>query len=162
MLFYGNSGCLSIVNPETVVYNITSMKEGLYRLNLVPPNSMGHMIDKDFDIAYANYIMSNDAIFYDFFKIIFDLYLNHDVLLLYSDDQWSENMAESLNKLIQQRYGYNCVRINSFDDYVYARMNIEDGFNPEYGILNLDQDKDRFAYINESIRIHNGGTIEED
>ena len=162
MLFYGDSRCVSIVNQDTVIYNITSMREGLQRLNLVPPNSMGHMIDKDFDIVYANYIMCNDAIFYDFFQIIYTVYLGKDVLLLYSDDQWSENMAESLNKLIQQRYGYNCIKITSFDDYIYAVMNMEDGFNTEYGILNLDQDKDRFAYISESIRLHNGGLIEEE
>lgn len=160
MLYYGNSLGLTIINRDTVVFNITSMREGLNRLNLVPPNSMGHMVDKDFDIAYANYIMGNDFIFYDFFQIIWALYLGQDVYLVFSDDQWSENMAESLSKLIQQRYGYNAIRIESFDDYIYACMNVNSGFNSEWGILNLDQDKDRFAYLSESMRIHNGGLVD--
>ena len=162
MLFYGNTTMLTVINNDTVVFNITSMREGLNRLNLIPPNSMGHMVDKDFDIAYANYIIGNDMIFYDFFQIIYALYLGRDVFLVYSDDQWSENMAESLSKLIQQRYGYNAIRITSFDNYIYALMNMDSGFNPEWGIYNLDQDKDRFAYLSESIRIHNGGLPESE
>lgn len=160
MLFYGTSNNLKFLTNDTLVFNITSMIEGVPRLDLVPPKQLGYLIDRDFDIGYANYIMSNDYVFCNFFTIIYNLYLGKDIYLIYSDDDWSENLAESLDKLIQQTYGYNSVRINTYEDYIYAKNNLNCSFDPYYGIANLDKDKERYTYINESIRINNGGNIE--
>ena len=61
---------------QGVVYNLTSLKEGYYRLRLlVPPNSLGKFTDRDFDIVYANYIFGNNYVFAEFFQIIYNLYL---------------------------------------------------------------------------------------
>ena len=158
MLMYGDVS--NIINTGAV-YNITSLKEGMIRLpNLIPPNLIGKFVDKDFDIAYANYIMSNDIVFKEFFDIIYNLYIGNDVYLVVSKDDWSENLIESIIKLIQQRYGYNAVQINSFDDYIhYINSSYIPDFAPGYGIYNLDIDKDRYTYIIENDRIKRTGQI---
>ena len=163
MLMYGvgRDDILNIGFAGTgVMYNLTSLREGFNTLRLlIPPNEIGRFTDRDFDIAYANYIMSNDNIFCEFFQIIYNLYLGYDVFILASEEDWSENILESLLKLIQQRYGYNSVRIDSDDDYIFARNNMSFDFAPGYGLFNLDQDKERFSYLIETYRLNNGGNL---
>lgn len=143
-----------------VMFNLTSMREGFNTLkSLVPPNELGRFTDREFDIAYANYIMNNDFVFCEFFQIIYNLYIGNNVFIIASDSDWSENILESLLKLIQQRYGYNAVKIDSDDDYIYAENNMSFNFAPGYGLYNLDQDKERFSYIVENFRIRNNGNM---
>ena len=97
--------------------------------------------------------------FCEFFQIIYNLYLGYDVFILASSEDWSENILESLLKLIQQRYGYNAVRIDSDDDYIFARNNMTFDFDPRFGIYNLDQDKERFSYLIENFRLANNGNL---
>lgn len=138
-----------------VVYNLASFKEGYNTLHsLLPPNNLGVFTDRDFDIAYANYIFNNDNVFCEFFQIIYNLYLGKDVFIIISSNEWAENILESLLKLIQQRYGYNAVKINSDDDYIYARNFMEFKFEP-FGLYNLDQDKERFSLLMEINRSNN-------
>ena len=163
MLMYG-VGREDIINinfaGSGVMYNFTTMREGLNNLKLlIPPNNIGRSMDRDFDIAYANYIMNNDMVFCEFFQIIYNLYIGNDVFILVSNEDWSENILESLLKLIQQRYGYNAVKIDSDDDYIYARNNMFFNFAPGYGLYNLDQDKERFSHIVESFRLSHGGIL---
>ena len=157
MLMYGPSSSVNIRFGGTgIIYNLTSMKEGFVSLQgLIPPNSIGKLIDRDFDIAYANFIMYNDAVFATFFQIIYNLYIGKDVFIIVSSEDWSENLIESLLKLIQQRYGYNAVLILSDEDYNYAMTNMSFGFAPGYGVGNLDADKERFTRIIESYRLEN-------
>ena len=156
MLMYGvdNSEVLNLkFGGNGVVYNLSSMVEGMNKLSLLPPNSIGMFTDRDFDIAYANYIMNNDYVFCEFFQIIYNLFLNRDVFIIVSSSDWSENILESLLKLIQQRYGYNAVKIDSDEDYIYAKNFMEFRFAPGYGVYNLDQDKERFSLIIEQMRL---------
>lgn len=148
MLYYGTSNIIDVLNPDTIIYNITSYKEGLNRLNLLPPLDRRLFKDdgREFDILYAQWIFNNDAQFYDFFRIIYDLYLGKDVFLVMDYSDWSENIIESLLKLIQQRYGYNGMLIDSFDAYIYAQNNILSGFDSVL-LPNLDMDKDRFSIL---------------
>lgn len=161
MLMYGDSNILSIkFSGEGKIYNLTSLREGLDNLRLlIPPNNIGQTFDREFDINYANYIMDNDMVFCEFFRIIYDLYIGLDVVLISYKDDWCENLLESLLKLIQQRYGYNSVKIDSDEDYIYARNNVFSDFAPGYGVYNLDQDKERFSYIIENFRLHNNGMM---
>lgn len=162
MLMYGNyDNYLYINHDNCFAFNITSLKEGFVSLSyLIPPNNMGHLDGRDFDISYANYIMSNDIVFKQFFDIVYSLYIGKDVYLLINESDWSENIIESILKLIQQRYGYNAIKINCFDDYVFGSNNAQlSSFNPYYGIKNLDIDKERYSYIIESERIKNGGKV---
>ena len=156
---YGSSAALSIVDVDkTSIYSITSLNESLPVLHLIPPTNIGYLVDYEFDLAYYNYILfSNDYVFAEFFTIIRDLYLGKDVLLVFANDNWSENLAESILKIIQQRYGYNGVLINTLEDYLLASSSMEFNFNREWGLINLDQDKNRFSYFSESMRIKCGG-----
>lgn len=150
MLIYGNSFNI-ISNSETAVFNLTSYREDIPKLDLLlPPREIGHFIDRDFDIAYMNYILGNDRVFYQFFgSIIMNLYLGFDVYLAISDEDWSINLVESLLKLIQQRYGYNALRINDVNDYNAAieSGNFTSRFDIDYGLANLDLDKNRYSLL---------------
>lgn len=158
MLMYGDAN--NIISTGNI-YNMTSLREGYEKLpTLIPPNDLGRFTGKEFDIAYANYIMSNDLAFSDFFKIIFSLYIGTDVYLIVSENDWSENLIESLLKFIQQRYGYTGIKINYIDDYIQAtNSKFQPEFNPYYGLQNLDIDKERFTYLVEYNRIKNGGPL---
>ena len=152
MLYYGNSSIIPILKDGTSVYNITSYREGLQTLNLLPPFDRRLYTNdcRDFDIEYAKWIFDYDVPFYDFFRIVFDLYSGYDVCLIMTDDDWSENIIESLLKLIQQRYGYNGCRIYDLDSYIYAQNNITSGFEG-FGLASFDFDRDRFSRLALSI-----------
>ena len=161
MLMYGPASAADIkFGGKGVMYNLSSMREGFISLqSLIPPNTIGRLTDREFDIAYANYIMSNDTLFCIFFQIVYNLYIGKDVFIIVSTEDWSENLLESLLKLIQQRYGYNAVLINTEADYLYATNSMNFGFAPGYGIFNLDQDKERFTTLIEQYRIANNGAL---
>jgi hypothetical protein len=155
-LMYGNVNILDLDSgflDHGVVFNTTSYKMGWEELKLlIPPNNIGHLTDREFDIAYANYIFSNDYIFSEFFIILYNVYINKDVYILVNDEEWAINLDQSLFKLIQQRYGLNAIKVETEEDYIYAMNSISD-FNHQYGIANLDQDKERFSYFIESYRL---------
>jgi hypothetical protein len=134
---------------DAKIFNITGMKEGYENLQiLIPPNEVGRFTGRDFDICYANYIIYNDNVFIEFFKIIQNLYKGQNVYLVFdATSDWSENLAESLLKLIQQRYGYNAYHILLPEDYLYASQNDMSRFDPCYGIHNLDIDKERYEFV---------------
>ena len=135
------------IPDKCVVFNITSMREDLPRLNLIPPEYVGKLNSRDFDIAYMNYIFGYDPAFAEFFQIINNLYIGNDVyLVMTAGIDWSENLIESILKIIQQRYGYNAVRIYTQDDYIQAQ-NTRMQFDPTYGLMNLDADKQRYAMM---------------
>ena len=153
MLMYGNSKNI----PENcVVYNLTSLIEYYPRLNLLVPSGIGYYDGHEFDVAYMNYIFSNNEVFAQFFTIIMNLYMGHDVYIITDDENWSENLVESLFKLIQQRYGYNGARIDSYEDYMCLYNSSNNGkFDPGYGLANLDSDKERFAFYDTTMAIRN-------
>ena len=159
MLFYGNG---EYIPDNCKVYNLSSMKEGYPRFKfLLPPNHLGKSFDRDFDIAYFNYIFQNDAVFYEFFSIIYELYINNDVYIFVDGNaDWSENIGESLFKAIQQRYGYNSYLCCSEEDYLYIKNSCESPrFNSDWGLYNLDKDKERYTLYIETKRIQAGGQI---
>lgn len=156
MLMYGTA--TNIITDKTVVFNITSLREGFPKLvYLIPPNNIGLLTGRDFDMHYAEYIMNNDYVFFQFFTIINELYNGNNVYLVISDDEWSENLIESLLKLIQARYGYNGIRINTYQDFLDKfNSKYQESFNTSYGLLNLDEDKTRFGLICETEKIRRG------
>ena len=145
MLMYGKASTARTIGFEGIIFNLTSMVEDYMPLRLlIPPNDLGRSTERDFDIAYANYIMNTDMAFVELFKIIYNLYMGVDVFLAVDDDQeWAENILESLLKLIQQRYGYNAIYIggtsgeDSLNDYIYAKNNLSGNFALGYGLYNL-------------------------
>lgn len=157
MLMYGNSKNIP-TGDNVVIYNLTSLIEYYPRLNLLVPSGIGYYDGFEFDMAYMNYILGNNEVFAQFFTIIMNLYLGKDVYIITDDENWSENLVESLFKLIQQRYGYNGARIDSYDDYI-ALMNSRNSgkFDPGYGLANLDSDKERFAFYDTQMKIRATG-----
>lgn len=160
MLYYGGG---MYIPDNCKVFNLNSLREGYQSFRfLIPPNSLGNFVDRDFDILYYNYIFNNDNVFTEFFGIIYELYINNDIFILVDENMdWSENIAESLWKVIQQRYGYNAIRINNSDDYIYAVNSSYSlpQFNPYWGIYNLDLDKQRYSEIIEAARLQAGGKL---
>lgn len=151
MLMYGNSIILKEILeiPDVRVYNFSSLREGFPRLNLMPPHTLGANTEYEFDVNYANYIMSNDIIFMNFMTIVMELYYGHSVYLLISEDEWSQLLVDSLMKLIQQRYGINGVLVNCMEDLLYAK---EETFS-DVGIFNLDTDKERYTYLDQQYKM---------
>ena len=162
MLLYGNVNSIPY-GADMVLFNLTSLKEGMVRLPyLVPPNTLGRFTGKEFDIMYANYIMSNDVVFTEFFHIIYNLYIGKDVYLVVSEDDWSENLIESIAKFIQQRYGYNAIEIKTDLDYIQAcNSDVIPQFEKTFGLANLDIDKERYTQIIELDRIRRTGKVLE-
>ena len=159
MLMFGDASAAQSIDfvGQGKVFNLSSMVEGFVTLRyLIPPNNIGRFTDREFDIAYMNYVLGNDNVFMDFFQIIYELYIGHDVFIVAAKEDWSENILESLLKLIQQRYGYNSVFIGSEADYIYARNFATGEFVQGYGLFNLDQDKERFSFLYEQHRVNTG------
>ena len=136
-------------DPNIVVFNLTSFKEGLPSLINLVPHYQEHFNTLDelqFDINYAQYVLSSIPAFNELMFIMMNLYDMRDVYITVSKQNWYyESINESLMKLIQQRYGYNYFEINTVEDYEYAKSaDYNDySFNVQ-GIFNLDQDKELF------------------
>lgn len=146
MLMYGPESSIQYIERECIIYNLNSLVEGYNILHLIPPNNLGATNGYEFDYNYMIYIMNDDNNFIEFMKIILPLYQNTSDVFLIIDDQeiWALEVTDSLMKLIQQRYGINGVLIESQDDYNEA---VDDYFNPEFGIQNMDGDTQRFQEI---------------
>ena len=151
MLIYGDGVVIKDIleMPDFRVYNFSSLREGFPRLNLIPPHNLGANTEYEFDVKYAQYILNNDLIFMNFMTIIMELYYGHSVYLLISNDYWSELLIESLMKLIQQRYGVNGARVNTLEDLMFT---VDSGFE-EFGIMNLDMDKERYTYLDQQYKM---------
>lgn len=136
-------------NKELIIYNLTSLVEGYPILGILPPvDGVDYINELDFDIAYANYIMLTDTIFYEFFsKIIYPLYNGYDIYLITTRNIFYDNIIESLFKLIQQRYGYIGAILGEPGDIDYINPDMAFGTLGITGILNLDIDKERYAMI---------------
>ena len=159
MLLYGNG---NYIPDDCKVFNLNSMREGFPRFKyLLPPNSMGQYTQREYDIAYFNYIFQNDYVFTEFFSIVFELYCNNDVFIIVDESMdWSENLTESLFKAIQQRYGYNAVKVDTEEDYFWVKNSYSNPqFNSSWGIYNLDIDKERYSILIESARLQAGGDM---
>lgn len=145
MFLVGDIRCLpESIKDNLLILNLSSLIEGFPRVHLVPSVTTQYNNDKEFDIAYANYIFSNDNVFMEFMKIVYPLYCGQDVFLLVSRSENTHDIiTESLCKLIQQRYGYNYQLLNNKDDIDYYD---DSGFSM-VGIQALDIDKERMTYI---------------
>jgi len=157
MLMYG-SYIPNNIDSSTLIFNLASFSETpLPKLQfLIPP--IPHSSSYEFDMAYANYLMSNDNAFVELYSLMMELEKGNDIFLLLSNFDWTENIIESLYKFIQQRYGYQGIKISGEEDYDHFKDMIFD-FDPNYGIYNLDCDRERYSILVEKNRIANGGEV---
>lgn len=143
MLIFADHNCINKdIIRDSVVFNLSSLFEGFDRVNILPPFKIDRY-DRDFDVMYANYILENENVFYEFMKIIMSLYYDLITVILVDKSDIYEPINESLMKFIQQRYGLICNSINYIEDWEC----IQDSEFSIQGLYNLDLDKERFVYI---------------
>lgn len=105
---------------------ILSIKNNIYAINLssanlkIQPSSLFYVPRSNietnmYDIEYANYIFNNTQQRIEFLTIIHNLQIGNDVVILIGNYPGMYEMAESLLKLIQSRYGYIGYFINMID-----------------------------------------------
>lgn len=143
-LVFTDYNCLTeeILN-DWIILNLNSFKEGFERLNLLPPFGLEYG-DKNFDLAYADYIINNDGPFIELMKIIMAIYSGKDVVILTnSNNDIYDFVSESLQKFIQQRYSLISYNVYDIEDWQY----VEDTMFNIRGVYVLDMDKERFSYL---------------
>lgn len=148
IIFTSNINILQHVG-NAVVYNLSSYYSGygditglitkIHVFNPTPLPANQFITLPEFDNIYANSVLQSNELFYDFIKIMINS-LEFNVIVLVSHDDYRDAIMESIIKLIQVRYGYNCWQVESIEDLECVK---ESFFTP-YGILALDQDKKRF------------------
>ena len=141
---------ISKTRMEPVVYNLTSYYSGLIDLTPLvisselvnnPYISPDMYVDSiNFDIEYANKIINNDKYFSLFLSPIVASYQGKVSIIMVKHDPYRDAFMESIIKLIQQRYGYNCWIVETIDDIECLR---EPSFSPQ-GILTLGEDLKRY------------------
>lgn len=147
MLMFGDTSCLEkyLTNSKerTIVLNFSSITERYPILDILPKERFNIDDSQQFDVAFANYIMSDDYRFCQFFNIPLGLYCSFNVFVLISKNEFFDILNESLMKLIQQRYGYIINEINTEEDLDYL---VEGSFSIQ-GLYNLDLDNRRFESL---------------
>lgn len=147
IIFTSNINILQHI-PNAVVYNLSSYHSGyqdvtklITSIRIVNPTQMPtneFIYSPQFDGMYANTIFQSNELFYDLIKIMVNA-MEFNVVILVSHDPYRDAITESIIKLIQVRYGYNCWEVEDVEDLDCLK---ESFFTP-YGILTLDQDKKR-------------------
>lgn len=143
---------LLVGNYEIIghAYNILSIKNNVYIVNLSSSNlkikssSLFYVPRSTFesvnyDIEYANYIFSNTEQRIEFLLLMHELLIGNDVLIMIGTFPGMYEMAESLLKLIQSRYGYNGYFISDIIDLENLDM-----YNSNFSVTGLqlfDQEK---------------------
>lgn len=131
-------------------YNILSIKDNVYIVNLSSSNlqikssslfyaSRTPIETVNYDLEYANYIFSNTEQRIEFLLLIHELLLGNHVLIMIGKYPGMYEMAESLLKLIQSRYGYNGYFISDMVDLENLDM-----YNSNFSVQGLqlfDQEK---------------------
>ena len=131
-------------------YNILSIKNKyIHVLNLssanlnIKPSSLFYVPrsnneSNNYDIEYANFIFQNTQQRIEFLYTVYQLQIGNPVLIMIGNYPGMYEMAESLLKLIQSRYGYN--------GYIITHDDLEDLelFESRFsvpGLLLFDQEK---------------------
>ena len=144
MILIGNSECINEVMLRGFkVYNYSSMIEGMGKLHLMPPIVDQSAPEFNFDLYYANWLLSDPMAFRDLMMILYDVYSGFDVFLCSASMEILGSINESFIEFIQQRYGVNCYWVNTIEDIDYCRT-MNSGFSIE-GLGNFDMDKERLS-----------------
>ena len=112
MLLVGNFSTIALAGQSL------SLKSNVYMVNLSSANlnikssslfyvPKSNMETNMYDIEYANFIFNNTQQRIEFLYIIHQLQIGNHVLIMIGNYPGMYEMAESLIKLIQSRYGYN-------------------------------------------------------
>lgn len=119
--------------------DITGLLTNMANINITANNLPNFVDSVEFDMMYANALYNDVNLFSIFINIMILFYEGYIVCILVQRDPYRDAIMESIIKLIQQRYGYNCWIIEDEDDLDVIR---EQQMFPE-GIITLDNDIDR-------------------
>lgn len=97
----------------------------------------------DFDRHFMYCIDSMISSWLSMMTIMINVYEGNDAIIEYGTDELSYKVVESLIKIIQEKYQYNCVIVNCIDD-VYCCN--ESSFGPA-GLLKLDEERRRYQEL---------------
>lgn len=102
-----------------------------------------------FDMMYMGAIMNDPNLFHKLMMIMLHAHEGYLVNILVQRDWYRDAVMESLIKLIQQRYGYNCWIIEEPEDVMYIKNDV---FTPS-GLLTLDSDIHKYNELYSSGRV---------
>ena len=151
IIFTDNPNYLPIIQDEfnspVIVYELSSLYSGftelltgLSRINYTGMPMPLFVESIEFDMQYAASIMNNPTLFGKLMAILSNSYEGHIVVLLVQRDPYRDSIMESLIKLIQQRYGYNCWIVEDPEDISCIK---EDEYST-IGLLTLNEDLKRY------------------
>jgi hypothetical protein len=135
-------------SENMLLFNLTGFREGFDPLRILPGDRSifyqgGERVS---DVLLLNYIYNSDVIFFEFFsKIIYPFYCGLDIVIIVHSGGIYDEVTESVMKIIQQRYGYNCSQVITEDDLDYIDRDSSMDIN---GIYNFDIDKQRYLGLN--------------
>lgn len=131
---------------DPVILNLSSLYSGYVNIThliakISPINNtnlpMPEFVNSvEFDMQYASAILNNPKLFGSLINIMLRAYEGYLVCILVQRDPYRDAVMESLIKLIQQRYSYNCWIIEEPDD---IEILTEQMLFPN-GLLTLDND----------------------
>lgn len=154
IIFTDNPNYVSMIqsrfNRPVVIFNLSSLYSGFIDAtelltNLSSINYTGlpmpvFVESVEFDMQYMASIMNNPNLFGKLMMILSNSYEGRIVVLLVQRDPYRDSVMESLIKLIQQRYGYNCWIVEDPEDISCIK---EDDYNT-YGLLTLTEDLKKY------------------
>ena len=165
MIIFEPSDCLywtQMMFPNTVIINLDANINIPKNTGLYLPDEIVRLEDIFQEEAFFNYIFSEKRLFASFMGIIDLLYSGVDVIMVIERESL---LGDLLSSIISHRYGYRPTIINEPEDVMplLSYTEEEKGSFSLIGLRNLDQDKERFAYIlMEEEYNRNGGVINAD
>lgn len=152
MIAFGPYEALPNIDEGFSVFNISSFNENIPRLpglivDIPEVVLQSDDMEKDFDMWYYDYIINQNTIaFESMMSILMNLYNTGKVYVCISNfkDSFLNTINESFIKILQQRYGLRCVRINVIEDW--ANVDIYGSDFTSYDGLDVF-DHDKLKYI---------------
>lgn len=133
-------------NPNTKIYNLTSLVEGYEKINILPPINGVYLDEILFDKYFHDFIFNNEPVFIEFgTKILYNLFSCINVYIIVDPNEINifGTISETLLKIVQCRYGYHGAIVNTINDIAY--LNKDEMFNVS-SINIVDMDIDRILY----------------
>ena len=117
------------------IYNFTGLIEWIPRSILVPDTALGATSEYDFDMKYADWLLSDNLRFFELFKIASKQINGGDNYIIISEMAneytFAYNIVESFVKFMQFRYGCRSLYIRDDSDWELYRESItEDNIIP--------------------------------
>lgn len=162
MIIFEPSDCLywtSYMFSNAIIINLDASIQNMpINGNLNLPDEIIHLEDNFQEEAYFNYIFSNKPQFVAFMRIIDILYSGRDIIMVTQPDSL---LGDLLSSLITHRYGYRCIIINEPEDVMPLLTYTEEekGSFSLTGLQYLDQDKEKYAYIQMENELRNAGNL---